>query len=44
MSAIHGEGNYRYEIVNNWAKVPPGMAWREVGSVAVDNEERANDH
>ncbi len=33
---IQGEGEYRYEISNDWAKVPPGMAWREVGGIAVD--------
>lgn len=37
MSVIRGEGEFRYEITNDWAKVPPGMEWREVGSVAVDN-------
>ena len=35
--SIQGSGEYRYEITNNWARVPPGMAWREVGSVAVDD-------
>ncbi len=39
MSAIQGEGEYRYEAVNGWAKVPPGMEWREVGSVAVDSQD-----
>jgi hypothetical protein len=37
MSAIQGEGAYRYEISNDWAKVPPGMEWREVGSGAGDH-------
>lgn len=40
MSVIQGEGAHRYEIVNDWAKVPPGMEWREVGSVAVDHQDR----
>ena len=40
MSIVHGEGDYRYEITNDWAKVPPGMAWREVGSVAVDHKDQ----
>ena len=25
MSTIHGKGDYRYKVINNWAKVPP--AW-----------------
>jgi hypothetical protein len=36
MTAIQGEGEYRYAISNDWAKVPPGMEWREVGAIAVD--------
>lgn len=39
MSSIHGEGEYRYEVINGWAKVPPEMAWREVGAVAVDSQD-----
>jgi DNA-binding beta-propeller fold protein YncE len=39
MSAIQGEGEYRYEVINGWAQVPPNMAWREVGSVAVDSKD-----
>jgi hypothetical protein len=37
-TSIQGSGEYRYAITNNWARVPPGMAWREVGSVAVDDK------
>ena len=37
--AVQGEGEYRYEISNDWAKVPPGMEWREVGAVAVDHHD-----
>ena len=39
-SPVQGEGDYRYEISNDWAKVPPGMEWREVGAVAVDHQDR----
>jgi DNA-binding beta-propeller fold protein YncE len=39
VSAIRGEGAYRYEITNDWAKLPPGMEWREVGAVAVDHQD-----
>lgn len=40
MTVIQGEGDYRYEISNDWAKVPPGMAWREVAAVAVDHKDQ----
>ena len=39
MKVVQGEGAYRYEITNDWAKVPPGMEWREVGAVAVDDKD-----
>jgi DNA-binding beta-propeller fold protein YncE len=39
MNVLQGEGAYRYEITNDWAKVPPGMEWREVGAVAVDGKD-----
>jgi len=38
--AIHGAGEYQYQITNDWPKVPPGMQWREVGSVAVDDKDQ----
>ncbi len=37
---IHGAGEYQYQIANDWPKVPPGMQWREVGSVAVDDNDQ----
>lgn len=40
MSVIRGEGAFRYEITNDWAKVPPGMEWREVAAVAVDSRDQ----
>jgi len=39
MSVIQGEGEYRYEISNDWAKVPAGMEWREVGAIAIDDKD-----
>ena len=39
MSVIQGEGEYRYEITNDWAKVPAGMEWREVGAIAIDDKD-----
>ena len=40
MSVIHGTGEYRYEITNDWARVPKGMEWREVASVTVDDKDQ----
>ncbi|MEA2742349.1 MAG: hypothetical protein QOG25_720 [Acetobacteraceae bacterium] len=39
MSIIVGEGDYRYEQLDNWAKVPPGWSLREVGAVGVDQQD-----
>ena len=39
MTVVQGEGAYKYEITNEWAKVPPGMEWREVGAVGVDDKD-----
>jgi DNA-binding beta-propeller fold protein YncE len=33
---IVGEGEYRYEIIENWAKLPPGFSFHEVGGIGVD--------
>ena len=35
-----GEGNHKYELVENWGKVPPGMSLGVVTGVAVDSQER----
>ena len=40
MSVVHGVGHYRYRAVNDWAKVPPCMQWREVAAVAVDSRDQ----
>ena len=39
MAIIVGSGDYRYEQIDNWAKVPPGWSIPEVGAVGVDNHE-----
>lgn len=39
-SVIQESGGYRYSITNNWAKVPAGMEWKEVGSIAVDDKDQ----
>ena len=39
MATIVGSGDYRYEQIDNWAKVPPGWSLREVGAVGVDAQD-----
>jgi DNA-binding beta-propeller fold protein YncE len=34
-----GSGDYCYEPVENWAKLPPGWSFKEIGSVAVDGND-----
>ena len=34
-----GSGEYRYEPVENWAKLPPGWSFKEVGAVGVDADD-----
>ena len=34
-----GSGEYRYELVEDWAKLPPGWSFREVGSVGTDGND-----
>src|SRR5215475_11726321 len=36
MSATIGSGEYVYEPVENWAKLPPGLSFKEIGRVGVD--------
>ena len=40
MAVIQGHGEYRYEIANDWARVPAGMEWREVAAIAIDDSDR----
>ena len=40
MTVILGEGQYRYEVRNDWAKLPDGWSFTDVAAVAVDH----NDH
>ncbi len=39
MTIIVGDGDYRYEQIDNWAKVPPGWSIHEVGAVGVDKQD-----
>lgn len=36
MTVKVGEGEWTYEPVENWAKLPPGWSFKEIGSVGVD--------
>src|SRR5262245_13953019 len=38
--AIVGTGKYRYELVEHWAKLPPGQTFGLVSSVATDSRDR----
>src|SRR5215467_104837 len=41
MAEILGTGAYRYEIVNDWAKLPPGQEFNaDVAAVGVDAQDR----
>ena len=31
-----GTAEFTYEVIENWAKVPPGWSFKEVGGVAAD--------
>lgn len=35
-----GEGDFTYEPVENWAKLPPGWSFKEIGAVGVDRADR----
>src|SRR2546428_7460336 len=34
-----GSGDYRYRIVENWAKLPDGWSFKEVAAVGVDRQD-----
>lgn len=31
-----GEGEFRYEVIEDWAKLPPGYSLREIGGIGID--------
>jgi hypothetical protein len=39
MSIIVGSGEYRYRIVEDWAKLPDGWSFKEVAAVGVDKDD-----
>jgi outer membrane protein assembly factor BamB len=40
MADIVGGGDFRFRIVENWAKLPDGWSFKEVAAVAVDSKDR----
>jgi sugar lactone lactonase YvrE len=39
MATIVGQGNYKYRIVEDWAKLPEGWSFKEVAAVGVDKND-----
>jgi len=39
MATIVGQGDYKYEIKENWAKLPDGWSFKEVAAVGVDRQD-----
>ena len=39
MATIVGQGDYKYEIKENWAKLPDGWSFKEVAAVGVDKND-----
>ncbi len=40
MSQMLGSGEYRYRVIENWAKLPDGWEFMDVGAVGVDSKDR----
>src|SRR4051794_40224713 len=39
MATIVGSGEYRYRIIENWAKLPDGWSFKEVAAVGTDRND-----
>src|SRR5438105_1863284 len=39
MSITVGSGEYRYRIIEDWAKLPDGWSFKEVAAVGVDKDD-----
>jgi hypothetical protein len=39
MAILVGTGNYRYRIIEDWAKLPEGWSFKEVAAVGVDKND-----
>ena len=40
MSVVLGQGEHRYRVVEDWAKLPDGWSFRDVAAVAVDSKDQ----
>ena len=40
MSVILGSGEHRYRVIENWAQLPPGWSFDDVGGVGVDSKDQ----
>jgi sugar lactone lactonase YvrE len=40
MGTVIGSGEFRYEVVEGWGKLPPGWSYKEVAAVGVDRQDR----
>jgi len=40
MTTTLGSGNFKYEVIQDWAKIPDGWSFTDVAAVAVDNKDR----
>ncbi len=39
MAVTVGEGEWTYEAVENWAKLPPGWSFKEIGGIGCDSKD-----
>ena len=39
MPEVYGKGDFRYNFVENWAKLPDGMSFKECPGVAIDSHD-----
>ena len=39
MAVTVGDGDFKYELIENWAKLPDGWVFTQVGAVAVDEND-----
>src|SRR6058998_3828844 len=42
MTVTVGNGSYRYDVAEDWGKLPEGYEWGQIGAVAVDNQDRVH--
>ena len=40
MSVVLGEGDFKYRVIEDWAKLPDGWEFRDVGGIATDSKDQ----